>query len=309
MWRNVNKISSVLAFMMFFSFGASAFAISDTPITISNEKKILSEVMFENAVIEGDTITDKFVDKEGRQNKMVIETKDNQTIVSLFIDGTIEQQSIVDKETGILSGFSEYGESTFEKNLDETVTAEDTLETKFATTNNGDISTYAVGYYSQVATKKSVPNALCNKTVTAYLYEKSTTTNTSKMYFNFSKGELLTAIVATIVTAIVLRNAFTLTILKEMLVSIGVGFTTTTLTAGFKGYYKGRKDIKDYYATINGTRYFTSKITKQYVTIFNSYNGKGSTKLVSTTNTGYGSPTSYQVMLSQAIATWGRGCK
>jgi len=63
------------------------------------------------------------------------------------------------------------------------------------------------------------------------------------------------------------------------------------------------------YAMIFGAKYFTSKITKEYVTIYNTYNAKASTKLVGTINTGYDKPTDYQVMLSQAIATWGRSCK
>lgn len=305
----MSKISVFIAFMMFLSFTTSAFATNDAPINTSTEQEALAEVMFENAVVEDDTITDEFVDEEGRHNKMVIETKDNQTIVSLFVDGKLEQQSVVDKETGTLSGFSEYGDNVFEKELDEVITVEEAPKVTFTPSDDGMISINAVGYYSQVATRKSVPNALCNKTVTAYLYEKSTTINTSKIYFTFSKGELLTGIVAAIVTALVLKSAFTITLLKQMLVSIGVGFTTSTLSAGFKGYYSARKDIKDYYATINGTKYFTSKITKEYVTIYNSYTGIASTKLSGTINTGYGKPTDYQVMLSQAIATWGKSCK
>lgn len=313
----LSRISGVLAFVMFLSFGTSAFASNEKNIGLGSDldvtleevtdgvpfNKIFANFGEENAL--EDVVVEEYVDEEGRINKMVIETEEDRTVVSLFVDGKLEQQSIVDKETGELTGFSEYGENEFAKNIDDFINVEDTL----AEENDMMMSPMAVGYYSQVASRVTVPNAMCNKKVTAYLYQKSTITNTAKMHISFSKREVITAILAAIVSAVILKSKPSVTLLKEMLISIGVGVAAGALSAGFEGHYQVKKDIKDYYATISGTKYFTNKITKEYMTLYNKRNGKAETKYLGQTVSAYGKPTSHQVMLSQAIVTWSKGTK
>lgn len=245
---------------------------------------------------------EEFMDEQGKNNRIVTEMLEDRNIVSLYIEGELEQQTTAYKETGEIVGFSDYGEKEFEKNVSDFVNISPELTPGEESGNV--ISPMGVGFYSQVASKKSVPNSSCSKTVTAYLYEKSSTVYSSKIIVSWSKGDVLTALVASIITVIIFKTPITATLLKEVLVGVGVSVVSGALYNGFKGSYQLRSEIKDYYATINGTKYFTNKITKEYYTLYNQYNGKQSTVYIGQHVSAYGKPTDYQVMLSQAIVNW-----
>ena len=166
-----------------------------------------------------------------------------------------------------------------------------------------------VEHYTMVDSRDTVPNSLCNKLVTAYLYEKTSTRYSQSHVLKLSAGELFTAIVASIATAVVLKTTITVTFLKEAFIALGVAVTTGALSVAFNGTFQIRSEIKDYYATISGTSHFTNTITKEYFTMYDTYNGKSTVKYLGEHVSAYGKPTSYQVMLASAIVNWSYSCK
>lgn len=222
--------------------------------------------------------------------------------VSLYIEGELEQQSIVNKQTGEVTGFSEYGENHFEKELSDLITVEQP---------SNNIQPYAVGSYSKVAERKSVSNALCTKVVTAILYEKTTNSQTSKLNLNYSKAELVTTILASIVAAVILKSPLSLATLESLLVGTGTSVAGSKILSALKGYYIVKVQVKDYYANVGSTKYFTNKVTKETMVMYNEKTAKEASKVIGTHVTAYGKPTDYQVMLSQALVNWGNAtqCK
>lgn len=299
-------ISGVIALVMFLFFSTSAFAETGKIRDISNAD-ISENVLFKNAIVEGNKIIEEFIDEEGRKNKMVIEKDDEKVVVSISIDGVIEQESTIMHNSGTLTGFSNYGEDQFVKELDQFTTEEEISANEFPYHDEDMVDAMAVGSFSQVAKKTTVANSLCNRTVTAYLYEKSSTVYGKKVYFHFTKYELLSAIVATIIAGIITKSVYTLSLLKATLFSFGISYTLLKLQEGFSGDYTSWKDTKQYYASILGGRYFNSTITKEYVRIHDKKSYKNVTQLVGTHNSVYGAPSTYDQMLSHAIINWSKG--
>ena len=314
----LSRVSGFLAFVMLMFFGTSAFATEDSTQSVEQlpDNDLIGD--YNGEPIE-DLLIEKFVDEDGKTNELITDINNNEVTVSLLIDGKIEQQSILNKETNVITGFSEYGENEFVKDAKNMLIEEQPKgdmitvqprEDLMTVQPKGDmISPMAVGYYSQVATRASVPNAACNKRFTAYLYEKSTTIGTSKHHFAFSKGDLITSVIATIIGVVVLKSTLGITLVKEMLVSIGIGTTTSALAVSYKGAFHVRKEIKDYNAKIYGSVYFTNKITKEYLTMYNNYTGKSTVKYLGQHVSAYGKPTGYQTMLSSAIVNWSNATK
>ncbi|MEK5079127.1 hypothetical protein MKX73_09425 [Solibacillus sp. FSL W7-1436] len=246
--------------------------------------------------------SEEFIDENGKNNRLVTEQNEDYVIVSLYIEGELEQQSIVNKQTREVTGFSEYGENHFEKELPDLITVGE---------QSNNIQPFAVGSYSKVAERKSVSNALCTKVVTAILYEKTTNSTTSKYNLHYSKAELLTTILASIAAAVILKTPLTLANLEALLVGTGTSVAGSKILKAFDGTFQVKIQVKDYYANIGSTKYFTNKITKETMVIFNQATAKDASRVIGTHVSAYGKPTDYQVMLSQAIVNWGNAtqCK
>lgn len=247
-----------------------------------------------------------FVNEEGKSVKTITSIEDNIVKVSVFVEGELEQESTANANTGNVSGFSDYGKNKFNKEISDIVNFE---PSESLTNEDFVITPFGSGFYSQVASKKSVASSMCSKVVTAYLYEKSSTLYDKKIALNLSKGEVISAITGSIIAAAFLKTPISVSTTIEMLVSIGASISAGVMVTAFSGSYQGHKNINDYYATINNTRYFTNKITREYFTFYNSKTGAKTVKYIGQQVSAYGAPTSYQVMLSQAIATWAKTCK
>lgn len=245
---------------------------------------------------------EEFTDENGKINKLVTEQNEEFVSVSLYIEGELEQQSRVNKQTGEVTGFSEYGENHFEKELSDFITEGQ---------QSINFQPFAVGSYSKVAERKSVSNALCTKVVTAILYEKTTNSQTKKYNISYSKEELLTTILASIAAAVILKTPLTLTNLQALLVGTGTSVAGSKILSAFDGHYQVNIQVKDYYANVGSSKYFTNKVTKETMVLYNQKTGKDASKVIGTHVTAYGNPTDYQVMLSQALVNWGNAtqCK
>jgi len=245
--------------------------------------------------------TEEFTDENGKNNKLVTEQNEDFVSVSLYIEGELEQQSIVNKQTKEVTGFSEYGEKHFEKELSDLITVEQ---------QSNNIQPYAVGSYSKVAERKSVSNALCTKVVTAVLYEKTTNSQTSKLNLNYSKSELITTILASVVAAVILKSPLSISTLQSLIVGTGTSVAGSKILSALKGHYIVKTQVKDYYANVgSSTKYFTNKVTKETMLLYNDKTREDASKVIGTHVTAYGKPTDYQVMLSQALVNWANATK
>lgn len=247
-----------------------------------------------------------FINEEGENVKTITSIKNNIVKVSVFIEGELEQESIANANTGNVSGFSDYGKNKFNKEISDIVDFE---SSESLTNDDFVITPFGTGFYSQVASKQSVASSMCSKVVTAYLYEKSNTLYDQKIALNLTKGEVISAVTSAIILAAFLKTPITVSTTVEMLASIGASISGGVLVVAFSGAYQGHKNINDYYASINNTTYFTNKITREYFTFYNTKTGAKTVKFIGQQVSAYGAPTSYQVMLSQAIATWAKTCK
>jgi hypothetical protein len=315
----MRKMSGFLAFMLFFSYGTSAFASSGTDVDTSSEylnlkdfpkgeDGVIFDKLFKNigddvTLVEGSKLIDEFVDEEGRNNKMVIEMGAEENIVSIFVDGELEQQSVVDIDTGEITGFANYGEREFEKNISDLITVDNTLAEE-----DDVVSPMALNYYSRVASKKSVSSSVCVKTITAYLYEKTTITNSKRYLVNYSRGEALSAIVVTIISAFVFKSKITVKYLKEALFGVGASVVLGALKDGFKGAWQVRTHVADYYGSTGGAtgpKYFTNRITNEYFTLYNDRVANSSKMLhLGEHISAYGKPKTYSLMLNHTIGNW-----
>lgn len=248
---------------------------------------------------------ENYIDELGRKNKVITYIDQEIVKVSIYINGVLEQESTVDLKTGNITGFMDYGEKEINENVSDTISVE--TSSPKSSLGNIEITPFGTGYYSQVASKATTAVGSC-KATTAYLFEKTGTVTKTRHVLKLTSGQAISAVLGTIIASIALKTPMTSTMLRAALVGTGASVVGSVIQSGFEGSYYAYTTTKDYYATINNTRYFTNKITSEYFVLYNQYTGKSSTERISQTVTAYGSPTSYQVMLSQAIATFGRGC-
>lgn len=320
--RKMSIITLMVAFMMLLSFTTSAFA----------SEEFSEDLEFQEEELVNGTTTEEYVDEEGRNNKMVIEIKDDTVTASLYVEGILEQQSVANKTTNSLTGFSNYGTDKFQRKVSDLVTVETTallpgvvvapvrdvqpgqplmpasvLPGQDAVINSIVDGGGSSGYTFVGSKKSAIVNSCKPKQITAYLYEKTTNSNSQRILVKWGRKEVITAIVSTIATAVVLKSPLSVRLLTSSLTGVGVSVVSGAIVDGFYGSWQITKNVKNYYGSVSGTKHFYNTITRETFLLRNDRTKKDSNVFLGEHISAYGKPKTYSLMLTHTIGNWGKG--
>ncbi len=209
-----------------------------------------------------------FYDDEGKMNELVVVRTSEQVIAQLYIEGTLNQESIVERSTGNITGFKDFGNASIKTTVDHVIQNLDITDNSVSDNQNSSLKIASDSPKgSLIGGKYSEPWERFG-----YLYVDVTKKESAEYVFEFNKGTAITSIAASIVSFVIFSAIAPGTIVA-LIGGIVIGIVAGEIQSFFSGKFKTINTTENYEVWCNNKLGLRANKDFKYIWGYNQYTG------------------------------------